>query len=197
MLKKIDPKERMTKTQLAESFLTIACTSMATAIETNCMKQGHDPRLHHLVSFGGAAGQVACRVADLVGIKIIIIHPLSSIFSAYGVGSAKEALFFEKFWGQVVRQPKNLAVSINSWKSQIQQKLPHLQAIADSDIKLLMDCRYSGQDNFINLEIYISNLLELNTLFIKNYKKRFGYTLDRDLEIGTVRVIFQKNLQFP
>jgi 5-oxoprolinase (ATP-hydrolysing) len=41
-----------------------------------------------LASFGGAGGQHACEIAQLLGIKTILIHRYSSILSAYGLALA-------------------------------------------------------------------------------------------------------------
>src|SRR5208282_1924914 len=38
--------------------------------------------------FGGAGGQHACLVADALGMTRVLIHPLSSLLSAYGMGLA-------------------------------------------------------------------------------------------------------------
>jgi 5-oxoprolinase (ATP-hydrolysing) len=44
--------------------------------------------LSSLASFGGAGGQHACEIAELLGIKTILIHRYSSILSAYGLALA-------------------------------------------------------------------------------------------------------------
>lgn len=44
--------------------------------------------LYSLASFGGAGGQHACEIAQLLGIKTILIHHYSSILSAYGLALA-------------------------------------------------------------------------------------------------------------
>ena len=38
--------------------------------------------------FGGAGGQHACLVADALGMTKVLIHPFSSLLSAYGMGLA-------------------------------------------------------------------------------------------------------------
>lgn len=43
---------------------------------------------YSLASFGGAGGQHACEIAQLLGIKTILIHRYSSILSAYGLALA-------------------------------------------------------------------------------------------------------------
>lgn len=43
---------------------------------------------NRLASFGGAGGQHACEIAQILGIKTILIHRYSSILSAYGLALA-------------------------------------------------------------------------------------------------------------
>ena len=42
-----------------------------------------------LNAFGGAGGQHACLVADALGMERVLIHPLSGLLSAYGIGLAR------------------------------------------------------------------------------------------------------------
>jgi 5-oxoprolinase (ATP-hydrolysing) len=45
-------------------------------------------RTYRLASFGGAGGQHACEIAQLLGIKTVLVHRHSSILSAYGLALA-------------------------------------------------------------------------------------------------------------
>jgi 5-oxoprolinase (ATP-hydrolysing) len=61
---------------------------MANAIKTISVQRGHDVTAFALVCFGGAGGQHACQVADALGIRKVLIHPLAGVLSAYGMGIA-------------------------------------------------------------------------------------------------------------
>jgi 5-oxoprolinase (ATP-hydrolysing) len=73
---------------LAESFLEVAVESMANAIRQVSTRQGLDAQHFTLFCFGGAAGQHACRVARAAGMRRILVHPLASVLSAFGIGVA-------------------------------------------------------------------------------------------------------------
>jgi 5-oxoprolinase (ATP-hydrolysing) len=73
---------------LAESFLDVAVEAMANAIRQVSTRQGLDAAEFTLFCFGGAAGQHACRVAHAAGIRRVLIHPLASVLSAFGIGVA-------------------------------------------------------------------------------------------------------------
>ncbi len=77
-----------TPAEVAFGFLQIAVSKMANAIKHVSIQRGHDARECALVCFGGAGGQVACMIADELGIKNILIHPLAGLLSAYGIGHA-------------------------------------------------------------------------------------------------------------
>ena len=70
--------------------------NMAAAIKKISIERGHDVGGYALVCFGGAGGQHACAVADAIGIKRIMIHPLAGVLSAYGIGLAEQRLLRHK-----------------------------------------------------------------------------------------------------
>ena len=73
---------------LAESFLEVAVEAMANAIRQVSTRQGLDAAEFTLFCFGGAAGQHACRVARAAGMRRVLVHPLASVLSAFGIGVA-------------------------------------------------------------------------------------------------------------
>ena len=77
---------------LAEGFVAIAVEGMASAIKKISVARGHDVADYVLACFGGAAGQHACLVADALGMKQVLIHPLSGVLSAYGIGLADQRI---------------------------------------------------------------------------------------------------------
>jgi 5-oxoprolinase (ATP-hydrolysing) len=74
---------------LAEGFLAIAVDNMAHAIKHISVARGYDLTDYALVCFGGAGGQHACLVARALGIDTILVSPLASVLSAYGIGQAE------------------------------------------------------------------------------------------------------------
>lgn len=71
---------------LADGFLRVAVDNMAGAIRQVALRRGEDVRTFVLCPFGGAAGQLACRVAAELGIRRVLLHPLASLLSACGIG---------------------------------------------------------------------------------------------------------------
>jgi 5-oxoprolinase (ATP-hydrolysing) len=74
--------------EIADGFIKIAVENMANAIKKISVQRGYDVSRYALNCFGGAGGQHACLVADALGMTRVLIHPLSSLLSAYGMGLA-------------------------------------------------------------------------------------------------------------
>ena len=73
---------------VAEGFLEVAVAHMAAAIKRVALERGEDVTGFALQCFGGAGGQHACRVAEVLGMRTVLIHPLAGVLSAYGMGLA-------------------------------------------------------------------------------------------------------------
>ena len=77
-----------TPEEIADGFIKIAVENMANAIKKISVQRGYDVTRYALNCFGGAGGQHACLVADSLGMTKVLIHPFSSLLSAYGMGLA-------------------------------------------------------------------------------------------------------------
>ena len=73
---------------IAAAWLEVAVESMANAVRQVCAAQGEDPSRFALFCFGGAAPQHACAVAAACDMRRVVIHPLASVLSAFGIGVA-------------------------------------------------------------------------------------------------------------
>ncbi len=78
----VDPRD------VAEGFLLVAVNTMAAAIRRAALEKGRDASDFTLQCFGGAGGQLACRVAESLGMRRVLIHPMAGVLSAFGMGLA-------------------------------------------------------------------------------------------------------------
>jgi 5-oxoprolinase (ATP-hydrolysing) len=88
--------ERRNIESIAEGCIDIAVANMANAIKRISVQRGHDVTRYALATFGGAGGQHACRVADALGMRSILIHPFAGVLSAYGMGLADRTAIRER-----------------------------------------------------------------------------------------------------
>ncbi len=77
-----------TPERVASGFIAIAVNNMANAIKKISLQRGYDVTRYVLCCFGSAGAQVACLIADTLGITKIFIHPYAGVLSAYGIGLA-------------------------------------------------------------------------------------------------------------
>ena len=77
-----------TPEEVADGFIRIAVENMANAIKKISVQRGYDVTEYALNCFGSAGGQHACAIADTLGMETVLIHPLSGLLSAYGMGLA-------------------------------------------------------------------------------------------------------------
>ena len=77
-----------TPEDVADGFIRIAVENMAQAVKKISVARGYDVTGYALNAFGSAAGQHACLIAETLGMRSVLIHPLSGLLSAYGIGLA-------------------------------------------------------------------------------------------------------------
>ena len=73
----------------AEGFVAVTVEQTAQAVRRISTERGFDPRGHALVAFGGAAGQIACWVAEALGCEEVLCPRFGSLLSAWGIGQAQ------------------------------------------------------------------------------------------------------------
>ena len=174
---------------VADGFLAIAVAKMAEAIKTISVARGHDVTRYALNCFGGAGGQHACDVADALAISSVLIHPFSSLLSAYGMGLADIAAQR----AQGVEEP--LTVSALLRVRAIADRLAgeaaaevEAQGVARDSIKVRRraQLRYSGSDTTI--EVPLSTPAAMRRAFERAHKRRFGF-VDRLKDIAIEAVM--------
>jgi 5-oxoprolinase (ATP-hydrolysing) len=164
---------------VAEGFLAVAVGKMAEAIKTISVARGYDVTRYALNCFGGAGGQHACDVADALAVTTVLIHPLSSLLSAYGMGLADitahraqgveeplEALALERI-GFVVKALSDAAVA------EVEAQGVERKAIK---VHRRAQLRYAGSDTTI--EIGLTSSAAMRRAFERAHKSRFGF-IDR------------------
>jgi N-methylhydantoinase A len=78
----------LTASQAALGVVEVANAHMQRALRVISVERGHDPRRFTLLSFGGAGGLHAVDLARGLGIPHILIPPLASTLSAFGMLTA-------------------------------------------------------------------------------------------------------------
>lgn len=179
-----------TPEQVAEGFLTVAVESMANAIRKITIERGEDVRDFVLCCFGGAGGQHACKVAEVLGMKKIWLHPMAGVLSAYGMGLSD--IRVEK--QQTAEVPFNdeeielLQPAVEELQRQCDAALA-AQNVAEENraFQVSLGLRISGSDTI--LDVAFDNAENMINSFAEIYRSRFGAEPDPgQLLVATLRV---------
>lgn len=175
---------------VAEGFLNVAVENMANAIRKITVARGEDARDYTLCCFGGAGGQHACKVADVLGMRRIWLHPFAGVLSAYGMGLAdlrveRQRSVDRRLDDRAVSELDELAVELRSEceEALAGQSVPP----AGRRIQTFFGLRVQGTDTVI--DVGQADASSMADEFERLYRERFGAgPADANLVIATLRV---------
>ncbi|MCW1401701.1 hydantoinase B/oxoprolinase family protein [Novosphingobium sp. MW5] len=152
---------------LAEGFLTIAVATMAAAIKRTALSRGEDVASFTLQCFGGAGGQHACRVAEELGMRRVLIDPLAGVLSAYGIGLSERSALKQA----AVELPlvADLTPKLEALEAEARHGLSG-QVTAQASARL----RYAGTD--AALSVPLGEPQAMRAEFEEAHHRRFGFT---------------------
>jgi 5-oxoprolinase (ATP-hydrolysing) len=178
-----------TPEEIADGFIRIAVENMANAIKKISVQRGYDVTRYALACFGGAGGQHACLVADALGMTKVLIHPLSSLLSAYGMGLADiratreqaiEAPFGDGALADILAAGGRLGAEARA------EVVGQGVAANDITVQVRAHIRYAGTDTALVVPAYTlagaatqpavgPTLAALKTAFEAAHRGRFGF----------------------
>jgi 5-oxoprolinase (ATP-hydrolysing) len=171
--------------EIAEGFLHIAVDNMAAAIRKISIARGHDVTRYTLACFGGAGGQLACRVADALGMERILVHPLAGVLSAHGIGLADVKAVREASWLKPLGEAFDTGVAALEAAARsdlIDQGFDASQISFERRARL----RTPGSDTTITVDLNSAD--EMRTAFDALHRKRFGYIDEAEPILDTLTV---------
>ncbi len=172
-------------------FLRIANEKMTEAIRKISVRKGYDPQEHALLAFGGAGGQHACQIAELLGIDTLIIPYDAGLLSAFGMGQA----VVERMVSQQVLLPLSEAQAVLEERvAMLQQEARYkLQQEGYEEEELhirftRLYLRFAGQD--ATLEVDYSPDTGIQQHFREQYEAQYGHWLeDQTIELESIKVM--------
>ena len=165
-----------TPVALAAAFLEVGVEAMANAIRQVSTRQGLDADDFTLFCFGGAAGQHACRVARAAGMRRILIHPLASVLSAFGIGVAD----------RLAVQRASLQMTLGAAALDVaRERLAELEVAAREELAAFgagagaIGVEYALElragDSETSLSVAAASLEEVSSAFAAAHLRRFGF----------------------
>jgi 5-oxoprolinase (ATP-hydrolysing) len=181
--------------QVADGFVKIAVENMANAIKKISVQRGYDVTRYALNCFGGAGGQHACLVADALGMTSVLIHPLSSLLSAYGMGLAdirsvrqqaieepfgeKSATTLERVARRLLRETSKEVAGQGVAKGKIALHVRAHIRYAGTDTALIVDAgAFSAAPSRAGAKLRLASLAKMQSSFERAHKAQFGF-IDR------------------
>jgi 5-oxoprolinase (ATP-hydrolysing) len=148
---------------VADGFIRIAVENMANAIKKISVQRGYDVTGYALNCFGGAGGQHACLVADALGMTKVLIHPFSSLLSAYGMGladirSVRQQAIEEPFAAATLATLSKVGAQLGKQTSEEVAG----QGVPARDIKVIVRAhiRYAGTDTALIVDAPVASSFE-------------------------------------
>ncbi|MGH8267942.1 MAG: hydantoinase B/oxoprolinase family protein, partial [Steroidobacteraceae bacterium] len=161
---------------VAESFLAVGIESMANAIRQVAARRGLDAGDFTLFCFGGAAGQHACRVARAAGMRRVLVHPLASVLSAFGIGVANRLAVRRAS----LRQPLTEAglsaarTALTRLESEARAELTAFEGEPGRvQVAQLLEVRAGDSD--VTVSVALASLAQVREHFHADHLRRFGF----------------------
>jgi len=177
--------------EIAAGFVEVANHDMAEAIRKVSVSRGYDVREHALVVFGGAAGQHACGVARLLGMRTLLFHPHAGVLSAIGMGAAPTSWHGSADAGRAPLGAAALAALTPRFEELERRGRASMSAdgvdLATASAERLVDLRYAGTETPLTLSLQAAPALRES--FEARHGQLFGYTRPHaPIEVVAARV---------
>ena len=159
---------------LAEGYLRIAVENMANAIKKISVQRGYDATKYTLNCFGGAGGQHACQVADVLGMESIYIHPFAGVLSAFGMGLADIRAIREHQFANSISEHAAASLALARIGAEARDEV-HKQGIEDGHLHLIQTAHIRTPGSHQTLPVPFAATAEMKAGFDEAHQQRFGF----------------------
>lgn len=178
----------------AHGIRQVANVNMARAIRAVTVERGKDPRDLALMAFGGGGPLHAVDVARLLGIRRVLISPVSGVFSAAGMLAAEAV---HEFIRPLLAPLLTVPVSTVR-EAQDAMALEGRAALANEgynenavQLRHAADVRYTGQSSQLTVQMPPGpfDAATLHAAFERLYRDTFGYVAEGEsVELVNLRL---------
>lgn len=181
---------------LLAGCLEIADERMADAVRRISLRRGYDPCEHALVAFGGAGGQHACSLAELLGVTSVVVPRDAGLLSAVGLGAAVVERFVQR---QVLEPLATAAERLGALLDELGREAVGAvvsEGFASESVvvrRRIVHLRLGGQESTLAVEVGGAGVADLEGVaqaFDAAYRELYGYPPPpREVEVESVRVV--------
>ena len=179
----------MTPREAAEGFVAVAVAGMANAIKAVSVARGHDCANFSLACFGGAGGQHACLVADALGVRTVVVHPLTGVLSAYGMGLADRRDVRERTVGLPLDADNALLIDAAAETLTVEARSALVAQGLDGDaVVVTASALVRTERGDTTIEVLMGDAAAMAAHFAARHRERFGYDTQASLVVDTLRI---------
>jgi N-methylhydantoinase A/oxoprolinase/acetone carboxylase beta subunit len=180
-----------TPERTAQAAVAIADAAMARALRRVSVERGVDPRSCALVAFGGGGPLHACALAELLGMNTVLVPPHAGVLSALGLAIAPER---HEAAASVMRATTAVTAE---WLGDLLDMLARRAVGAEGPregagpVRYAWHARvrYAGQGHELDIACAPGDDgAAVAGRFGAAHARRYGFTLERVVEIVAVRV---------
>ncbi|BAH38221.1 MAG TPA: hydantoinase/oxoprolinase family protein [Gemmatimonas aurantiaca] len=168
----------------ATAVIATADATMARALRRVSVERGVDPRGIPLIAFGGGGPLHACGLAQLLGMRQVIVPPHAGVLSAVGLALAPERR----------ESLTSCTRALSQWSDDEMRVLLHQAArvLAAGEMSLearwSLRARYVGQGYELDIPVTLDDSVsQVTDRFVARHEQRTGFTLDREVECISAR----------
>lgn len=176
-------------TVVASGVVAVATAVMARALKRVSVARGVDPRRLALVPFGGAGPLFGCALADLLGMRTVIVPAHPGVLSALGLAAAAERV--ELAASVHLRADAPQRVRVLDAYQELEQRAE--SALPGALTRRLADCRFAGQGYEITVQLTNGEPDSIEAAFHAAHRARYGHVgAGGVVEIVNVRVVAER-----
>jgi 5-oxoprolinase (ATP-hydrolysing) len=191
---------KRTPEQVAAGFIAIAVDNMAIAVKKISLQRGYDVTQYALCCFGGAGAQVACLIADTLGMKTIFLHPYAGVLSAYGMGLADVRSIREGGVEQILTSSSipQLQELMELLENQAKSELnAETETKKETEIIQKVNLKYEGTNSTLTVN-FSHNASLMREEFETEHQSRYGFIqTEKPLIIESVSVEVVEKMDTP
>jgi N-methylhydantoinase A len=179
----------LAREEAARGMLAILDNNMMGALRIVSVERGHDPRDFTLVPFGGAGPLHGCALAELLGIRRVLVPAAPGVLCADGLLAADLKADFSRTLPRTGKVDIDVARRIFSELSRQADEWLANEKVAPGDrnqarIALM---RYHGQGGEVAVG-WIDDAAGVEAAFAAAHKSLYGFKLDAPIELVTLRI---------